>query len=85
MQPMNRSSQKSRDHDITDPAVNIEYILPLAEVPRAEADIVTGADVGYPYTTIAMFILLAAGSGLLIFLLRSRSVSVKPADTHRAS
>ena len=72
-------------YDLKDPAVNIEYILPLAEVPRAETDIVTGADVGYSYTTIALFILLAAGSGILIFLLRSRSVSVKPAgrlETH---
>jgi len=66
-------------HDIIDPAVNIEYLLPLAEVPIAEADIVTGANAGYPYATIALFILLAAGSGLLIFLLRSRSASVKPA------
>jgi len=64
-----------RGSDITDPAVNIEYLLSLAEVPGAEANM---ADVGYSHTTIALFILLAAGSGLLIFLLRSRSASLKP-------
>ena len=51
----------------------------LPKCLKQRADIVTGADVGYSYTTIALFILLAAGSGLLIFLLRSRSASVKPA------
>jgi uncharacterized membrane protein len=66
-------------YDITDPAVNIYYLLPLAEVPRAGADTVTSVDVGYPYMIIVLFILLAAGSGILIFLLRTRSVSVKPA------
>jgi len=69
-----------RGSDITDPAVNIEYLLSLAEMPRAETDIVTGANAGYPHTAIAMFILLAAGSGLLIFLLRSRSESLKTLD-----
>ena len=68
-----------RGSDITDPAINIEYLLSLAEMPRAETNIVTGANAGYPHTAIAMFILLAAGSGLLIFLLRSRPESVKPA------
>ena len=72
-------------YDLKDPVVNIEYILPLAKVPKAETDVGTGADVGYPYRTIALFFLLAAGLGILIFLLRSRSVSVKPAtrlETH---
>jgi uncharacterized membrane protein len=69
-----------RGSDITDPAVNIEYLLSITEVPRAEPDIVTGANAGYPYTTIAIVILLAAGSGLLIFLLRSRSPSFKSAE-----
>jgi hypothetical protein len=63
----------------------IEYILPLAKVPEAETDVGTGADVGYPYRTIALFFLLAAGLGILIFLLRSRSVSVKPGNTPRDS
>jgi len=62
--------------DLKDPVVSIEYLLPLDEVTRAEADIVTATDV-YPYGTITLFILLVAGSGLLIFLLRSRYV--KPA------
>lgn len=66
-------------YDITDPAVHIEYLIPLAEVPRAEEDTDTGTDVGYPSMTIALIILLAGGSGFLIFLLRSRSESVKPA------
>jgi len=71
--------------DITDPAVNIEYLLPLAEANITEPDAVTRADAGYPFTAMTLFILLAAGSGLLIFLQRSRSASVKPAgrlDSH---
>ncbi len=68
-------------HDITNPAVNIDYILLLDEVPAAEADIVTGAVAGNSYATIAMILLLIAGSGLLIFLLRSWSVSVKPEES----
>jgi len=67
-------------HDITNPAVNIDYILLLAEVPKAEGDRVTGAVVGNSYTTLATFILLIAGSGLLIFLLRSWSISAKPEE-----
>jgi DNA-binding MarR family transcriptional regulator len=72
-------------HDLKDPVVNIEYILQLAKVPEADIDVVTGPDFRYPYTTIALFFLLAAGSGILIFLLRSRSASLKPVtrlDTH---
>jgi hypothetical protein len=72
-------------YSLKDPVVKIEYILPLAKVPGAEADVVTGADVGYPYQAIALFFLLAAGSGILIYLLRSRSASVTPAirlETH---
>ncbi len=57
--------------------LNIFSRLPKCLEQRA--DIVTGADVGYSYTTIALFILLAAGSGLLIFMRRSRSASMKPA------
>ena len=71
--------------DLKDPVVSIEYLLPLAKVPEAEIDVVTGADFEYPYTTIALFFLLAAGSGILIFLVRSRFVSAKPAtrlETH---
>lgn len=68
-----------RGSDITDPDINIEYLLSLSEVPRAEQDIVTGANAGYPYKTIALFILLATGVGLSVFLLRSRSASVTPA------
>lgn len=68
-------------HDITNPAVNIDYILLLDEVPAAEENIATGAVViGNSYATIAMFILLVAVTGLLIFLLSSRSVSVKPVE-----
>lgn len=66
-------------HDITNPAVDINYILLLTEVPEAEADIVAGTFVGNSYATLAIFILLV-GSGLLIFLLRSWSVSVKPEE-----
>lgn len=64
-------------HDITNPAVNIDYILLLAEVPKAEGDIVTGTVAGNSYATIATFILLIAGSGLLIFLLRSWYIPAK--------
>ena len=67
-------------HDITNPAVNIDYVLLLAEVPEVEADIATGAVVGNPYATMAMFILLLACSGLLIFLQRSWFESVKPEE-----
>lgn len=74
-------------HDITDPAISIEYILPLAEVPRAEANNnVTGgagADVGSQFITIALFILLAASTGLLIFLRISRYVASKPAGSFK--
>jgi uncharacterized membrane protein len=66
--------------DIRNPAVNIEYLLPLVEVSRAKTDMVASTDVGYPYKTIALVFLLITGSGFLIFLLRSRSVSMTPAD-----
>ena len=66
-----------RGSDIRDPVVNIEYLLSIAKVPGAEAEIVTGDDAEFPYTTIGLFILLAAVSGLLIFLWRSRSDSAK--------
>ncbi len=64
--------------DITNPAVNIDYVLLLAEVPKAEADIVTGSVIGNSYATIALFLLLVACSGLMIFLQRSWFESVKP-------
>ncbi len=67
-------------YDVIDPAIHIEYLLPLAKVPGADADTVTGADARYPSAIVALFILLAAGSGILILLLRSRSASVKPAE-----
>ena len=72
-------------HDITNPAVDIEYILQLSKVPGADSSIstgnatVTGDDVRYPYKAIALFMLLAIGSGILIFFLRSRSISKTPA------
>jgi DNA-binding HxlR family transcriptional regulator len=68
-------------HDITNPAIDIDYILLLDEVPAAEADIFTGAVAGNSHVAIAMFILLVAATGLLIFLLSSRSVSVKPEES----
>lgn len=68
-------------HDITNPVVDIEYILQLSKVPGAESGIntgnatVTGDDVRSPYKAIALVILLAIGSSILIFFLRSRSKS----------
>ncbi len=73
-------------HDITDPAVDIEYILQLSKVPAAESGIttgnatVTGDDVRYPYKAIALVMLPAIGSGILIFFLRSRSIPKMPAE-----
>jgi|WetSurSiteA1Bulk_404760.scaffolds.fasta_scaffold26669_2 hypothetical protein len=67
-------------YNVTDPAINIEYLLPLAEASRVKADTVTGTGVGYPYTAIALVILLAAGFCLLIFLLRSKHISMNPAE-----
>jgi len=73
-------------HDITDPAVDIEYILQLSKVPAAESGIttgnatVTGDDVRYPYKAIALVMLLAIGLSILIFFLRSRSIPKMPAE-----
>jgi uncharacterized membrane protein len=67
-------------YDITDPSINIEYLLPLAEVPKAEAETIAGTDEGHLYLALAIFILLVVGSGILVFLLRSRSVSMKHAE-----
>ena len=78
MHPIDLSQQKFKGQDITNPAVNIDYILLLAEVPGAEADTITGTVAGNPYPTLAMFLLLVACSGLLIFLQRSWFESVKP-------
>ncbi len=64
-------------YNITDPAVNIEYLLPLAEASGADAEIVTDSDAGYLHMSLALFVLLAAGFGILIFLLRSRRESTK--------
>lgn len=74
-------------YNIIDPAVNIEYLLPLAEASGAEAETVTGNDAGYLHMGLALFVLLAAGFGILIFLLRSRMASTKselsaPAERH---
>jgi DNA-binding MarR family transcriptional regulator len=65
-------------YNVTDPAVNIEYLLPLPEASRVKADIVTGTGVGYLYTIIALVIFLAASFCLLVFLIRSKHVSVNP-------
>jgi FixJ family two-component response regulator len=67
-------------YDITDPAINIEYRLPLAEVPKVEAETTASTDEGQLYMALAIFILLVVGSGILVFLLRSRSVSMKHAE-----
>lgn len=72
-------------HDITNPVIDIEYILQLSKAPGAESGIttgnatLTGDDVRYPYKAIALVMLLAMGSGILIFFLRSRSISKMPA------
>ena len=72
-------------HDITNPAVDIEYVLQLSESPAAESGIttgnatVTGADFRSSYKAIALVMLLAIGSGILIFFLRSRSIPKMPA------
>lgn len=64
-------------YDITDPSINIEYLLPLAEVPKVEAEIIANTNDGHLYMALIIFILLGVGSGILVFLLRSRSVSMK--------
>jgi hypothetical protein len=63
--------------DVTDPAINIEYLLPIAEASKAEAGIVASTDIGPPYRSIALVVLLAIGSGILIFFLKSRSIFEK--------
>jgi hypothetical protein len=63
--------------DVTDPAINIEYLLPIAQASKAEAGIVTSTDIGPPYKTIALVVLLAIGSSMLIFFLKSRSIFEK--------
>lgn len=59
--------------DITDPAIDIGYLLSFAEAPRAELEIATGANTGYSKTIIALVLIL--GCGILIFLFRSRLAS----------
>jgi DNA-binding MarR family transcriptional regulator len=64
-------------NDVKDPAINIEYLIPIDEASKAEAGIVTSTDVGPPYKTIALVVLLAIGSGILIFFLKSRFIFEK--------
>lgn len=64
---------------ITDPAINIQYLLTLVEVPRAESNIVTATGTEYPYKIIALLFLLLAGLGIRIFLQRSELRSSNPA------
>jgi hypothetical protein len=65
---------------ITDPAVFIEYIIPLAKSPRADGNDSGDGYAGYSYRAIALFFLLAAGLCLLALILRFRHASVKAAD-----
>ena len=67
-------------HNVTDPAINIDYILPIGEASRSETEIVTGTDAGFPYKAIALLMLLIIGSGILIILLKPRSIFKKPAE-----
>jgi len=67
-------------HNVTDPAINIDYILPIGEASRTEADIVTGTDAEFPYKTIALLMLLIIGSGILILFLNPGSIFKNPAE-----
>lgn len=64
---------------ITDPAINIQYLLTLVEVPRDEVNIVTAKGTEYPYKVIALLFLLLAGLGILIFIRRSELIPLNPA------
>jgi len=61
---------------ITNPAINIQYLLTLVEVPRVESNIVTATGTEYLYKIIALLFLLLAGLGILIFILRSELISL---------
>jgi len=65
-------------YNVTDPAIKIEYFLPLAEASRVKADIISGTGIGYPYSAIALVIFLVAGFCLLFFLLRSVHIFANP-------
>ncbi|MDD4651817.1 MAG: hypothetical protein PHQ34_06265 [Methanothrix sp.] len=65
---------------ITDPAIFIEYLIPLAKSPRADGNDFRDGYAGYSYRAIALFFLLAAGLCLLALMLRSRNASVKAKD-----
>ncbi len=57
--------------EITDPSVNIGYLLSLADVPGSKPAVAPGAiaadDFWHSYTTIALILLFVAVLGLLIF------------------
>ncbi|HNX40162.1 MAG TPA: hypothetical protein PKK11_06225 [Methanothrix sp.] len=59
-----------RGSDITDPAVNIEYLLSFAEMPKKKLDTANISNIGYQYTIIGLALII--GLGILIFLWRSK-------------
>lgn len=65
---------------IIDPTVLLEYIIPLAESPRADGNESGDGYAGDSYKAIALLFLLAAGLCLLAFMLRSRHASVNATE-----
>jgi uncharacterized membrane protein len=64
--------------DITKPVVDVRYVLSLSEATSRGTNTVEDISTDYPYKTIALLFIVAAFMGLLFFLLRSRSKSLKP-------
>lgn len=66
-----------RGSDVINPAVNIEYLIDIAGISKAETGMSNGASTGYTYAMIAL--LLIIGAGLVIISLRSNLMSPKSA------
>ncbi len=62
-----------RGSDIIDPAVNIEYLLSFAEMPKKKLDIANGSNTRYPYTIIGLAFII--GSIILVLQWRSMLLS----------
>ena len=62
-----------RGSDIIDPAVNIEYLLSFAEMPKKKLDIASGSNTRYLYTIIGLAFII--GSIILVLQWRSMLLS----------
>ncbi|HPT37207.1 MAG TPA: hypothetical protein PLZ44_02845, partial [Methanothrix sp.] len=67
-----------RGADVINPAVNIEYLLGTAGMPKAENAMATGASTGYTYAIIALILIM--GAGMLVISLRSNPASPKSGE-----